>query len=67
MLNTKVSITLLTVGLIKKHSINQWIFPKYIPKSKSLGANVEIELDLSNYETKADLKKSNRCWYIGFC
>ena len=48
MLNTKVSITLLTVGLIKKHSINQWIFPKYIPKSKSLGANVEIELDLSN-------------------
>ena len=26
------------------------------PKPKSLGANVKVELDLSNYATKADLK-----------
>ena len=29
---------------------------KYFPKAKSLEANVKIELDLSNYATKADLK-----------
>ena len=29
---------------------------EYFPKSKSLGANVKVELDLSNYATKADLK-----------
>ena len=29
---------------------------KYFPKPKSLGENVKIELDLSNYPTKADLK-----------
>ena len=29
---------------------------EYFPKPKSLGANVKIELDLSNYATKSDLK-----------
>ena len=29
---------------------------KYFSKPKSLGANVKVELDLSNYATKADLK-----------
>ena len=29
-----------------------------IPKPKSLGANVKIELDLSNYATKVDLKNT---------
>ena len=29
---------------------------EYFPKSKSLGANVKVELDLSNYATKIDLK-----------
>ena len=29
---------------------------EYSSKSKSLGANVEVELDLSNYATKADLE-----------
>ena len=33
---------------------------EYFPKSKSL-ANVKVELDLSNYAKKADLKKCNRC------
>ena len=27
---------------------------EYFPKSKSLGANVKVELDLSNDTTKAD-------------
>ena len=30
---------------------------EYFPKLKSLGANVKVELDLSNYATKADFKK----------
>ena len=29
---------------------------KYFPKPKSLGENVKVELDLSSYVTKADLK-----------
>ena len=31
---------------------------EYFPKLKSLGANVEVELDLSNYATKTDLKNA---------
>ena len=31
---------------------------EYFPKSKSLGANVKVELDLSNYATKTDLKNA---------
>ena len=38
----------------KRHSINEWHFPK----PKSLGVNVKVELDLSNYATKADLKNA---------
>ena len=29
---------------------------EYFPKPKSLGANVKVELDLSHFATKADLK-----------
>ena len=29
---------------------------EYFPKPNSLGANVKVELDLSNYVTTADLK-----------
>ena len=29
---------------------------QYFPKPKSLGANVKVELGLSNYATEADLK-----------
>ena len=29
---------------------------EYFPKPKSLGANLKIELDLSNYATKPDIK-----------
>ena len=31
---------------------------EYFAKPKSLGANVKVELDLSNYATKSDLKNS---------
>ena len=31
---------------------------EYFPKPKSLGANVKVELDLSNYATKSDLKNA---------
>ena len=30
----------------------------YFPESKSLGDRVKVELDLSNYATKADLKNA---------
>ena len=39
---------------------NSWIDKKDISKPESLGANVKVELDLSNYETKTDLKKCSR-------
>ena len=31
---------------------------EYFSKPKSLGANVKVQLDLSNYATKADLKNA---------
>ena len=31
---------------------------EYFPNSKSLGGNLKVELDLSNYATKADLKNA---------
>ena len=33
---------------------------EYLPKPKSLGANVKVALHLSYYETKADFKKCNK-------
>ena len=45
------------------NSFNSWLNKKYIaqmseyfPKLNSLGENVKVELDLSNYAAKADLK-----------
>ena len=31
---------------------------EYFPEPKSLGGRVKVELDLSNYSTKADLKNA---------
>ena len=31
---------------------------EYFPKLKSLGGNVKVKLDLSNYATKADLRSA---------
>ena len=55
MLNGKALIILLTVGLIKKHSINE-----YFSELKSSGGRVKVELDLSHYAIKADLKNAKR-------
>ena len=33
---------------------------EYFPKAKSLGGKVKVELDLSNYVSKADLKKTQK-------
>ena len=53
MLNGNATIVLLTVGLIKKDIV---LMSGYFPEPKSSGGKVKIELDLSNYATKADLK-----------
>ena len=36
---------------------------EYSPKPKSLGGIVKVELDLSNYARKADLKMQQRLIY----
>ena len=41
------------VGLIKKGLVSM---SEYFAKPKSLGVNVKVELDLSNYATKTDSK-----------
>ena len=33
---------------------------EYFPKPKSLGENVKLKLDLSNYAIKADLRNATR-------
>ena len=38
----------------RRHNINEWISPE----PKSYGARLKLELDLSNYTTKTDLKNS---------
>ena len=55
------------------NSFNSWIDKKdivytsqYFPKPNSLGANVKVELDLSNYATKTDLKMQQELIII-FC
>ena len=53
MLNRKVMIILLKIGLIKRTC-------EYFLKPKSLVTNVKVELDLSNYATKADLENLTR-------
>ena len=63
MSNGKDTIICLRAELIKKTKY-KWID---IPKPKSLVANVNVELDLSNYATKANLKKCNGSWYVIFC
>ena len=40
---------------------------EYFPKPTPLGRNVKVELDLSNYETKADLKSLTGLCYIKLC
>ena len=53
MLNEKAAIVLLIVGLIKKDIIQM---SEYFPTPISFAGRVKIELNLSNYATKAGLK-----------
>ena len=39
---------------------------EYFPKTKSVGTNVKVELDLSNYATKVDLKNTTGVDTSGF-
>ena len=39
---------------------------EYFPKPKSLGTNVKVKLDLSNYPTQLDLKKATVLYTMGF-
>ena len=56
MLNGKVIIIILIVGLIKNTSYK---ISQYFPKPyRSFGWNVKVELDLSSYATKAELKNA---------
>ena len=59
MLNRKATIIFLTVELIK----NTLLFSESHTHSKN---KIEVELDLSNYTTKSNLRKRNRCSYIRF-
>ena len=56
MLNVKVIIILLTVGLIKKILLYKI---SYFPEPNIHGKNkIEVELYLSNYAAKSNLKKT---------
>ena len=39
---------------------------EYFPKPKSLGTNVKVKLDLSNYATQLDLKNATVLYTMGF-
>ena len=55
MLNSKATIILLTVGLIKNiqlYKIN------YFPKPHNHSKKIEVELDLSSHAKKSDLKNA---------
>ena len=55
MLNGKVMIIHLIVGLIKKIYKTRQYFPK---PYKPFGGDINVKVDLSNYATKADLKNA---------
>ena len=58
MLNRKVMIIHLTIGLIKRYRyIKMGYFPPYGQSKKQ----IEVESKLSNYAAKSYLKKHNRC------
>ena len=63
MLNRKATIVLIIVWFIKK-TIQM---SEYFPEPKSFVGRMKVALDLSNYATKEDFKKCNKCWYIKIC
>ena len=62
--NGKDMIIHLIVGLIKKvlNEILLYKMSQYFPKPyKPLGGEINVRVDLSNYATKANSRKCNRC------
>ena len=55
MLNGKVMIVHLIVGSINKKIVK---ISEYFPETKPSGKKVKVELDLSNYATKTNLKNA---------
>ena len=56
MSNRKVMLSLLTVGLIKKILLYKL---SYLPETRARNKNrIKVELELSNYAAKSDLKKA---------
>ena len=61
-LNGKTMILHSMVGLIKK---TLYKMRQYIPKPYELfRGDINVKIDLSNYATKTDFKKSYRSWYV---
>ena len=59
--NRKVTIILLTVGLMKW----KWLYENELFfRNAQHKNNIKVALDLPNYPTKSDLKKRNKNWYI---
>ena len=56
MSNGKVKIILLIVGLINKtlHKMSQYFLKPY----RTFGGDINFEVDLSNFATKADLQNA---------
>ena len=54
MLNGKAVIILLSVGLMNKTYKYKWVFSK----TEIFRGKLKVELDLSNYATKANLKNA---------
>ena len=52
MSNGKDIVTLFILGLIKR----SYKMSQYFPPYRSFGRNIQVELDLSSYATKAELK-----------
>ena len=52
MSNGKAIVTLFILGLIKR----SYKMSQYFPPYRSFGRNIQVELDLSSYATKSDLK-----------
>ena len=65
MSNGKAVIIHLIVGLIKKILQKGTYESQYFPKPyEPFEGDINVKVDLSNYATKTDLKRSNWNWYI---
>ena len=65
MSNEKAAMTILTVGLIKKIKLYKMsYFPEQLIHIKN---EIEVDIDLSNYATKSDLKNAKDADTLEFC